>query len=322
MTINKQELGKALKIDEKKEQIEKLERKMSRPTFWQNQKNAEKLSKKYSDLTKLVRQFESASSQEKLEKLEAEILLSDKFDHSNAIITISAGTGGVDAQDWAEMLLRMYLRFCDNQGWQKELIDKQIGNEAGIKDATIYIKGSSAYGLLKAESGVHRLVRKSPFNTQGLRQTSFALVDVSPEVEEQEAELNQSELKIEAFRSSGPGGQSVNTTDSAVRVTHQPTKISVSVQNEKSQFKNKQMALKILASKLAKIKEEELEKKVENMKGETQQAKWGNQIRSYVLDPYQLVKDHRSKIETKDTKKILDGKLLPLIKSVLKEEIK
>ncbi len=316
----KEELKEILKIGDKEEQIKELEKKMGQPDFWNNQKKAKKLSKKYSNLTELVDEFEKASSQEELEQLETKALLSGRFDDNNAIITISAGTGGVDAQDWAEMLLRMYLRFAKNQGWQTELIDKQVGNEAGIKSATIYLKGPKAYGLLKAESGVHRLVRKSPFNAQGLRQTSFALVDVSPEVEEEEVELKDSEIKVETFRSSGPGGQSVNTTDSAVRLTHQPSKMSVSVQNEKSQQKNKQMALKILASKLAKRREEELEQKVEQVKGETQEAKWGNQIRSYVLDPYQLVKDHRSNKEIKNTDRVLDGDILSLIKSVLKEK--
>jgi peptide chain release factor 2 len=322
MSIDKEELEKILEIENKLVKIQELEKKMGQPDFWQNRQEAEKVSKKYSQLKELVDRFKKANSQEELEALEAQALLSEKFDNNNAILAISAGTGGVDAQDWAEILLRMYLRFAKNQNWQTQIVDKQAGKEAGIKSATIYLKSNNdpVYGLLKAESGVHRLVRKSPFNAQNLRQTSFALVDVSPEVEEQEVELKESDLNIETFRSSGPGGQSVNTTDSAVRITHQPSGLAVSVQNEKSQLKNKQMALKILSAKIAKRKEEELKKKVNQAKTETQTAKWGNQIRSYIFDPYQMVKDHRTNKESKDVDKVLDGQLMPFIKSYLKKE--
>lgn len=318
--MDKKELKKILKIEQKEAQLAKLEKEMGQPNFWQNQEKAQRLSKKYAGLKELLDSFHSAKTKEELEELEIMAILSNKFDQHNAIISISAGTGGADAQDWSEMLMRMYLRFCQNQNWQTELIDQQPGKEAGIRSATIYTQGNFAHGLLKAESGVHRLVRKSPFNAQSLRQTSFALVDVAPEVETEEAELKEADLEIDTFRSSGPGGQSVNTTDSAVRIKHKPTDLTVSVQNEKSQLKNKQLALKILSAKLAKLEEDKIKDKINSAKGETKAAQWGNQIRSYILDPYQLVKDHRTEQEEKNVDKVLGGQLMNFIKSYLKKE--
>ncbi len=317
--MEKKELAKLLKIKEKKAQIKEIEREMAEPSFWQNRKRAREISQKLTGLKDLVERFEKAETEKDLAQLETQALLQGKYDQSNVYLTISAGTGGTDAQDWAEMLLRIYLRFAESQGWSAKILAKKDGKEAGIKDATIYIKSPQAFGYLKAESGVHRLVRKSPFNAQHLRQTSFALVDVVPEVECKEVELKDEEIKVETFRASGPGGQSVNTTDSAVRVTHLPTKERVSVQNEKSQLQNKKIALKILAAKLTQAKEQEQKTEVQKARGELKIAKWGNQIRSYVLDPYQQVKDHRTNKTIKNVKSVLDGNIYPFIEAYLKK---
>lgn len=312
-------MKKLLKIEEKEKQIKEIEAEMTEPGFWQDQKKATELSQKLTEIKEIVERFKKAKTEKELAELETKALLQGKYDQANAFLTVSAGTGGIDAQDWAEMLLRMYLRFAENQGWAKRILNKKAGKEAGIKNAIVSIKGPLVYGYLKAESGVHRLVRKSPFNAQNLRQTSFALVDVIPEIETKEVELKDEDLKIETFRASGPGGQSVNTTDSAVRVTYLPTKETVSVQNEKSQLQNKRVALKILGAKLAQRKEEEQKAEVKKVQGEVKTAKWGNQIRSYVLDPYQQVKDHRTELTIKDVKSVLDGKIYPFIKAYLKQ---
>jgi len=317
--MDKERLKKLLKIDQKKEQVKKIEKRMADPDFWQNRERATELSQRMAQIKEIIQKFEESDTADSQTELETQALLQGKYDHRNAFLTISAGTGGVDAQDWAEMLLRVYLRFAESQGWIAKILNKKTGKEAGIKNATLSIKGMLAYGYLKAESGVHRLVRKSPFNAQNLRQTSFALVDVIPEIENKEIELKNKDLKFETFRASGPGGQSVNTTDSAVRVTYLPSNDSVSVQNEKSQLQNKRVAVKILAAKLARRKEEEQKIKLQKAKGEIKTAKWGNQIRSYVLDPYQQVKDHRTGESSKDVDSVLDGRILPFIKTYLRE---
>jgi peptide chain release factor 2 len=314
----KEKLAKLLSIEAKKKRLIEAESQMAKSDFWEDREKANQISKDYSNLKEEIGEFEAADTEEKLKDLEVLTLFSGKYDPNNAILEISAGTGGVEAQDWAEMLMRMYLRYGDKKGLKTEIIDKNTGAEAGIKNATIIIKGHNAFGLLKSESGVHRLVRQSPFNAQHLRQTSFALVDVTPEIESpKELEINDDDLRIDTFRSSGHGGQSVNTTDSAVRITHLPSKIAVAVQNERSQLQNKETAMKILRSKLAVLQSEEHKAKVAAAKGETKQAAWGNQIRSYVLHPYKMVKDHRTNFETKNAEAVLDGDLDNFINSYL-----
>jgi len=225
-------------------------------------------------------------------------------------VTIHAGTGGTDAQDWAEILLRMYLRWAADRGFDVELIEASPGEEAGLKSATFTVRGENAYGVLKAERGVHRLVRQSPFDQAHRRHTSFAQVIVSPLLPEDEAvDIDESELRIDTYRASGAGGQHVNKTDSAVRITHLPTGTVVSVQNERSQAANKQTALRILRSRLAELEQEKREQEIARERGEAQQADFGSQIRSYVLHPYQLVKDHRTEHETGNTQAVLDGAL-------------
>ncbi len=263
--------------------------------------------KKYKELKK---QFE---------KLEFFILLNEPYDKNNAILAIHAGTGGTEAQDWSEMLLRMFLRFCEKRGWQSRIVDESRGTEAGIKSVTVSVTGRYAYGYLKSEAGVHRLVRISPFDAEKMRHTSFALVEVLPELEElEEVKIKDEELKIDVFRASGHGGQSVNTTDSAVRITHLPTKTVVTCQNERSQLQNKETALKILKSKLYQKYLEEKEREKQKIRGKYAAAEWGNQIRSYVLHPYKMVKDHRTKFENKEPDKVLDGNLDKFIEAYLK----
>ena len=238
-----------------------------------------------------------------------DLLFDGEYDAHGAIMRISAGVGGTDAQDWAEMLERMYLRWAERSGMETIILERSPGEEAGLKTSVIEINGSFAYGKLRSEHGVHRLVRLSPFNSDNLRQTSFALIEILPQIDEPEAvAIDDKDLKIDVYRAGGHGGQSVNTTDSAVRVTHIPTGIVVAIQNERSQLQNKETALKILRSKLAQLKEEQHAEKLSDLQaGES--ANWGSQIRNYVLHPYQLVKDTRTKYEDKDTKSVLDGKI-------------
>lgn len=251
-------------------------------------------------------------------KAHLELFLNKKYDTANSIINITGGTGGTDAQDWADMLLRMYLRFFEKKGWKVAIIDKQAGQEAGIKSCLLSVKGELAYGYLKAEKGVHRLVRLSPFNAKNLRQTSFALVEVYPEVAKtDEIKIDPKDLKIDTFRASGAGGQHVNTTDSAVRITHIPSGIVVQCQNERSQIQNREQALHILQARLIEQQQKEDEAKHAELKGEHQSAAWGNQIRSYVLHPYKMVKDHRTETETSQAEKVLDGDLNMFIESWL-----
>jgi len=255
-----------------------------------------------------------------LEEMELTLALSGEYDRRDAIFAIHAGAGGTDSQDWAEMLLRMYLRWCDKRGFASAVIDLMPGEEAGIKSATVEVRGRNAYGYLRSERGVHRLVRISPYDSSKSRHTSFALAEVMPEVEDNtEVSVNPDDLRIDVFRASGHGGQNVQKNSTAVRITHLPTNITVVCQNERSQGRNKDMALKVLESRLL---EKELERKAEEqarLKGQHVSAEWGNQIRSYVLHPYKMVKDHRTGFETSDAEAVLDGDLDELVNAYLKE---
>jgi peptide chain release factor 2 len=255
-------------------------------------------------------------------KLKDELKFSGPHDDSDVILSIYAGAGGTDAQDWAQMLLRMYVRWAEAGSMQVTTVDESAGEEAGIKSVTLEISGNFAYGKLKSEHGVHRLVRLSPFNSDNLRQTSFAKVEVLPKVDKPEAlEIDDKELKIDVFRSGGHGGQSVNTTDSAVRITHIPTNIVVVIQNERSQLQNKETAMTILRSKLVQLQMEQHAERISELKGPNEQAAWGNQIRSYVLHPYKQVKDLRTRYETSDVEGVLDGKLDELISAYLEHTL-
>mgnify|MGYP006277830351 CR=1 FL=1 len=255
-----------------------------------------------------------------LENLELKTRLNGKHDNNNAILSIHPGAGGTESQDWAAMLLRMYDRWAQNQDFDVKTLDFQSGDEAGIKRVTILIEGEYAYGYLKAESGVHRLVRISPFDSSGRRHTSFASVDVMPEIEEDiEVDINEQDLKIETYRASGAGGQHVNKTDSAVRITHQLTGLVVQCQNERSQHKNKQMAMKILKTRLMELKKEAQAEKIDELRGEHKEIAWGSQIRSYVFHPYNMIKDHRTNVEEGNTEKVMDGYIDEFIEAYLKQ---
>jgi len=256
----------------------------------------------------------------KVDAFSTKVILNGEYDNANSYFSLHSGTGGVDAMDFTDILLRMYLRFFENQGFKVSLLDKQMGEEAGIKSCMLLVSGDYAYGYLKAEKGVHRLVRKSPFNSKGLRQTSFALVEVIPQLDDNdEIKINSEDLRIDTYRATGAGGQHVNTTDSAVRITHIKTGIVVQCQNERSQLQNREQALEILKSRLKLKQLEEQEKELKKVSGETQAASWGNQIRSYVMQPYTLVKDHRTNYEEKDVNKVLDGHIMNFIETYLKK---
>jgi peptide chain release factor 2 len=256
-----------------------------------------------------------------VERLELASLLGGEYDANDAVATLHAGAGGTESQDWAEMLLRMYLRWAERQKLDVEIDEQLFGDEAGIKSATFIVHGTNAYGLLSAERGVHRLVRISPFDAQKRRHTSFASLDVIPlleESDEEDLEIDPKDLRIDVYRSTGPGGQSVNTTDSAVRISHLPTGIVAACQNERSQLQNRAVAMRILKSRLAERLREEHQEKIENLRGERRNIDFGSQIRSYVLAPYRLVKDHRTGIEIGDVDRVLDGDLDSLIEAELR----
>jgi len=257
-----------------------------------------------------------------VENLNVLLLLNGPYDRNDCILDIHSGAGGTEACDWADMIYRMYLRYCEKKGFKIEVIDYQAGDEAGIKNVSFKVKGNYAYGYLKNEKGVHRLVRLSPFDSNNRRHTSFAAVEVTPEIErDNNIEIDEKDLKIDVYRSTGAGGQGVNTTDSAVRITHLPTKIVVTCQNERSQIQNKEEAIKVLKSKLLLLKIEEEENEINAIKGTQSNIEFGSQIRSYVMHPYSMVKDHRTGTETSNVSRVLDGDLDEFIENNLKNNI-
>ncbi|MDD4955242.1 MAG: peptide chain release factor 2 [Candidatus Omnitrophica bacterium] len=339
-------LKELLKIDSKKKDIGLLQSKMSATDFWQNQKEAsgiieelkkikgdvddwDMLNNKLHELKEFIQiadasyenemEKEAKKFDENLERLKLKVLFNEKFDDSNAIVEINSGAGGTEACDWASMLFRMYFRWAEEKKFKFSVLDEVRGEEAGIKNITFLIEGLRAYGMLKSERGVHRLVRISPFDANKRRHTSFASVDVLPEIKEDiDIEIKPEDLEIITCRASGAGGQHVNKTDSAVRITHLPTGIVVACQNERSQHQNKQVALRVLKAKLYELKEEDKKKNLEKISGTKQKIEWGSQIRSYVLYPYLLVKDHRTDLENHDAWGVLDGKLDDFMYAYLK----
>ncbi|HEX2258448.1 MAG TPA: peptide chain release factor 2 [Actinomycetota bacterium] len=338
-SVKLDDLKEFLDVDAKQAQALKLEEQSAAPDFWADQARATKamteLSRLQDDVSSymaLATKLEEAnllwllareeSDREsyleamavlddldrELERVEVRTLLGSEYDEADAIASLHAGEGGTESCDWAAMLLRMYLRWAERQGLEAEVLDVQPGEEAGIKQATFTLKGRFAYGLLSAERGVHRLVRISPYDASNRRHTSFASLDVIPEVEDSvDISIDPADLRVDVFRSGGPGGQSVNTTDSAIRITHLPTRTVVAVQNERSQLQNKAVAMKILASRLAERARQEKRQELEELRGEQMEIGFGSQIRSYVLHPYQMVKDHRTGVEVRNPEAVLDG---------------
>jgi len=329
-------------------QIAELEAKTSEAGIWDDQKRANNLFAKVRalrkqwepvetlstglrellDLMAVAREEDVPSLQSEYEKAEntwkeseAQIYLGGEFDQGNCYMTISSGAGGTEAQDWASMLVRMYMRYAEREGWEMNLLEKTDGQEAGIKSATFFVKGSPAYGFLKCEKGTHRLVRISPFGAKGLRQTSFALIEVLPEVQEtSEIQIPEKDLRIDTYRSGGAGGQNVNKVESAIRITHIPTGIFVACQTERSQLQNRAQAMNMIRAKLLEKKREEEKADQKELRGATQSADFGQQIRSYVLHPYQMVKDLRTDTETSDTSGVLDGDIQQFIDAELKRQ--
>jgi peptide chain release factor 2 len=325
---------------------------MGEPGFWDDQERAAKVSAEHARATRRLSSFRELASdvedleplaelaeedpeiaaelegqigsvQQRLDALEEQRLFSGRYDAGDALVTVNAGAGGTDAQDWAEMVLRMEMRWAENRGFDVELLEVSPGEEAGIKSATFRVKGENAYGLYGSEKGVHRLVRLSPFDSAHRRQTSFAGVEVSPVVEESaDIEINDDDLQVDTYRASGAGGQHVNKTDSAIRITHKPTGIVVQCQNERSQSSNKAEAMAVLRSKLVERQERERREEIARERGEAQDVNFGSQIRSYVLHPYSMVKDHRTDFEMGDTARVLDGDLDGFIRAYLLKEAK
>ncbi len=337
-------------LEKLKEENFTLESQMQEPEFWNDQERAQKVSQKLKHNNNRINEFLSLKQQveeielliemiheeedeshvpellENMDVTEAQLedarivaLLSGEYDENNAILSIHAGAGGTEAQDWADMLFRMYTRWIESKGYNLTIVDLITDTEAGIKSVTLLVEGENAYGYLKSEKGVHRLVRISPFDSAKKRHTSFASVDVTPEMNDDDnIEINESDLKIDTYRSSGAGGQHVNTTDSAIRITHIPTGVVVACQNQRSQHSNKETAMKMLISKLINIRKLENKEKIEDIQGKYNQIAWGSQIRSYVFHPYSMVKDHRTNAETGNVQSVMDGNLDMFMNEYLK----
>ena len=344
------EVRDALDLANKEERVKELEREMQEPTFWDNPDKANaktrelkslkddietcgRLTSAVSDIQDLIEmaneendeslvediQKEFAAFKDDFEKIRIATLLSEEYDRNNAILRLNAGAGGTESCDWASMLYRMYTRWAERKGFSVEVLDLLDGDEAGIKSVSFQVNGENAYGYLKGEKGVHRLVRISPFNAQGKRQTSFVSLDVMPEIDDDvELDINPEDLKVDTYRSSGAGGQHINKTSSAVRITHIPTGVVVACQNERSQFQNKDKAMQMLRAKLMMLKQEAHAEKLSDIRGEIKEIGWGNQIRSYVLQPYTMVKDLRTGEETANAAGVLDGNLDKMITAYLK----
>ena len=339
----------SLEIPAKEEKIAELEYKMGEPSFWDDAAAAQKLNQELAALKggvdtyrDLKAKYEDAETlyemgieegdasmeddiraeldliAEGLETLQLEVLLSGDYDANDAILTLHAGAGGTEAQDWTQMLLRMYGRWAERHGFTVETADLQPGDEAGVKSATLFIKGHNAYGFLKSEKGVHRLVRISPFDSQARRHTSFSACDVMPEIDDAvEVPINMDDVRVDYYRASGAGGQHINKTSSAVRMTHEPTGIVVQCQNERSQLQNKEQCMKMLRAKLFELEQEKKEEEIAKLEGVQQKIEWGSQIRSYVFQPYTMVKDVRTNAETGNVQAVMDGELDPFIRAYL-----
>ncbi|MCX7841678.1 MAG: peptide chain release factor 2 [Clostridia bacterium] len=343
------EMGNSLDIARLSDEIEELENKASDPSFWEDMENSQKVLQRTKALKNKVERYQSLKAcwedlmtlnelgleekdesvipevaegvkqlKERLHKLRLETILTGEYDKNNAILTLHAGAGGTEAQDWVQMLLRMYTRWAEGRGFSVRILDILPGDDAGIKSVAIQVTGENAYGYLKSEKGVHRLVRISPFDSSGRRHTSFASADVMPELDDDiEIEINPEDLKTDTFRSSGAGGQHINKTESAVRITHIPTGIVVACQTERSQHQNRDTAMKMLKAKLLELKEREQKEKIEDLKGVQMDIAWGSQIRSYVFCPYTLVKDHRTNFEVGDVNSVMDGEIDGFINAYL-----
>ncbi|MGL5869580.1 peptide chain release factor 2 [Clostridium chrysemydis] len=346
-----EEMRASLDKDALEKQVQELDMKMQEPGFWEDIKYAEEVTKESKFLKSKIERFvilENRASdievlsemieedddesineiidemrilEKEVESYRIEILLSGEYDKNDVILTLHAGVGGSDANDWTDMLLRMYTRWCEKSGYSVEILDLIQGDEAGIKSVTLRIKGDFAYGYLKAEKGIHRLVRISPFNANGKRQTSFASVEVLPELtKDQDIEIRPDDLRVDTYRASGAGGQHVNKTESAVRITHLPTGIVVQCQSERSQFSNRDSAMAMLKSKLIELKERAHKEKIEDLTGDLKDMGWGSQIRSYVFHPYTMVKDHRTLEETSNLNAVMDGEIDSFINAYLTSE--
>ncbi|MBE6050410.1 MAG: peptide chain release factor 2 [Clostridium sp.] len=350
---NIKEMGASLDKEALEKKVQELDLQMQENGFWDDIKRAEEITKESRRLkdklerhnslvsriddVEVLKELMEEDDQEtaneiieevksieiEMEKYRIEMLLSGEYDNNNAILSLHVGVGGADANDWTEMLLRMYTRWCEKKGFKTKVIDLLEGDEAGIKSVTLSVEGEHAYGYLKAEKGIHRLVRISPFNANGKRQTSFASVEVLPELtKEQDVEIKADDLKIDTYRSTGAGGQHINKTESAIRITHLPTGIVVQCQSERSQFQNKDTAMAMLKSKLIELKERAHKDKIEDLTGELKDMGWGSQIRSYVFHPYSMVKDHRTNIETSNVNAVMDGEIDMFINAYLSAQDK